>query len=143
MGRVTVGRALLTLTALYGGVGPFVADWGRSHLHNQAWTPHARFHDAQTMSLGAALGAVALAAVWAPGRWTTTRLRLAAGAASLYCATRLSASAFPGVALADPPAHPGRVGPQTLLAVAVLALNGVALLLERRQVTTGGTAAAR
>ena len=85
------------------------------------------------MSLGAALCATALAATWAKGPWTKGRLGVAAGAASMYWATQPSAAAYPGVAMVDPPAPSSRKGPQTVVAAGALALNAVAVLLERQR----------
>jgi hypothetical protein len=132
MPRVTVGKVLLTVTALYAGVGPYVFDWNKTHIHNPDWPPHAKFHNAQTMGLGAGLCAAALTAIWGPGPWSKGRLQVSVGAASMYWATQLSASAYPGVAMMDPPATTSRKGPQTYVAAAALVLNVVALVLERR-----------
>lgn len=50
------GRSVLRVAAALTAVGGFAADWNRTHLFNPAWPPHARFHDAQTISLSALLG---------------------------------------------------------------------------------------
>jgi hypothetical protein len=57
---VTVGRKVLRTIAVMTAVGGFVVDWNRTHLFNPSWPPHARFHDAMTISLGALLGGSAL-----------------------------------------------------------------------------------
>ncbi|MDM7892228.1 DUF6640 family protein [Curtobacterium caseinilyticum] len=134
MTKASLGKVLLTVTAVYAGAGPFVFDWNRTHIHNPDWPPHAKFHNAQTMSLGAALSAAALTAIWGNGRWNRNRLTVAATAASLYWGTQLTASAYPGVAMADPPAKTSRQGPQTYVAAAALAVNGVAAILEHRRI---------
>ena len=131
--RVSTGRVLLTVTALFAGIGPFAFDWNETHIYNPGWPPHAKFHNAQTMSLGAALCATAVGTLWAPGPWTRGRLGVAAGAASMYWATQLSAAAYPGVAMIDPPAPPSRKGPQTFVAAAALTANVFAVLLERKR----------
>ena len=51
------GRRVLSSVAALTAVGGFLADWNRTHLFNPDWPPHARFHDAQTILLGALLGA--------------------------------------------------------------------------------------
>ncbi|MDQ0771713.1 hypothetical protein QF026_000179 [Streptomyces aurantiacus] len=137
MPKITTGKILLTATALWGGVGSYVFDWNETHIHNPKWPPHAKFHNAQTMSMGAALSGAALAAIWGRGAWTTGRLQVVAGAASMYWVTQLSASAYPGVAMADPPAPSSRKGPQTAVATTALTLNLVAVLLERRRCLGG------
>jgi hypothetical protein len=54
------GRALLRSVAALTAAGGFAADWNRTHLFNPAWPPHAKFHDAQTIALGALLGGAGL-----------------------------------------------------------------------------------
>jgi hypothetical protein len=58
--RICKGRLLLTSEAALTAVGGFLADWNRTHLFNPNWTPHAKFHDAQTILLGSILGASGL-----------------------------------------------------------------------------------
>lgn len=57
---MTVGRRVLRTIAAMTAVGGFAADWNRTHLFNAAWPPHARFHDAMTITLGTCLGGSAL-----------------------------------------------------------------------------------
>jgi hypothetical protein len=57
---VTVGRKILRTIAVMTAVGGFVVDWNRTHLFNPSWPPHARFHDAMTITLGTFLGGSAL-----------------------------------------------------------------------------------
>ncbi|KAK7548737.1 hypothetical protein IWX49DRAFT_552388 [Phyllosticta citricarpa] len=54
------GRILLTLVALMTSTACFIADWNESHIYNHTWPGHAKFHNAQTMSMGALLGVAAL-----------------------------------------------------------------------------------
>jgi hypothetical protein len=51
---------MLRLGAGLTAVGGFAADWNRTHLFNPAWTPHAKFHDALTISVGGLLGCTSL-----------------------------------------------------------------------------------
>ena len=55
MNRATAGRSLLTLNAAVVLVGGFIADMGPTHMRNPRWPPHAKFHNAQTIGLGALL----------------------------------------------------------------------------------------
>ncbi|MEU6680282.1 DUF6640 family protein [Streptomyces sp. NPDC046853] len=131
MAVITPGRVLLTLSSLSTMCGAYIADWNDTHIYNPNWPPHAKFHNAQTMSLGAALGATGLCALWGRGdSRSQERLNLAAGAASLYWVTQLSAIAYPGTAFMDPPK---KGAPQAFLAGTTLALNGLAYALERRR----------
>ncbi|MCX4825220.1 acetyltransferase [Streptomyces sp. NBC_01142] len=132
MPKISTGRVLLTLAALATMSLAYVADWNETHIYNPDWTSHAKFHNAQTMSVGAALGLVGLYALWmGRGAWSHSRLQLATGAASLYWITQLSAIFYPGTALVDPP---GTFAPQPALAGAILALNTLAYVLESRRI---------
>lgn len=135
MPEISTGRALLTVTSLTTMCGCYLADWNETHIHNPDWPPHAKFHNAQTMSFGAALGAVGLWALWGHRRGGEHGLRLATGAASLYWITQMSALLYPDTKLADPPRPPGK---QPVVAGACLALNALAYGLERRRTRRRG-----
>ncbi|GLY34205.1 hypothetical protein Amsp01_002290 [Amycolatopsis sp. NBRC 101858] len=96
------GKVLISLSAVGTMIGSYVADWNETHIHNPAWPPHAKFHNAQTMSMGTALGLAALYHLWKPGR-SRESLDSAAVIASLYGLTQLSAALYPGTASVDPP----------------------------------------
>lgn len=104
-------RVLASAVALLTMVLPFVADWNETHLHNPAWTGHAKFHSAHTMAMGAALGLLGLALVWRRGGFVVGLLVLA-----IYWVTQAAAVAFPGTTLIDPEfaARMPRVGGVTL-----------------------------
>jgi len=57
MNRVLAGRSLLTANAVVVMLGGFIADMGKTHMRNPRWPPHAKFHNAQTIGLGALLAA--------------------------------------------------------------------------------------
>jgi hypothetical protein len=155
MNRITVGRTLLSLTAAWSAVGSYVFDWNDTHIHNPEWTPHAKFHNAQSMSMGVFMGAPALYALWGPGPWDGRALRVATLAASGYWITQLSAVLYPGTALFDyerkpqgapgnafrqddspagPSGSPPRVcGPQPVVSCVALLVNLVGFGLERRR----------
>lgn len=131
MPKPTLSRVVLSVTALYGGVGAYIADWNETHISNPNWPPHAKFHNAQTMSLGAGLALTSLAVIWARGRWTGRRLGIATAVSALYPATQLSALAYPGTALVDRPDD--RRGPQGFIAAGLLALDLAAVLIDTRR----------
>lgn len=95
----TPGRALLTLSSIGLIISPYIADWNVTHVLNPNWPPHARFHNGQTMSLGAALGLLTLYYTW---RSYTTRECEKQGTVtaillgSLYWASAFSAILYPG-----------------------------------------------
>src|SRR3954465_12782308 len=96
------GKVLISLSAVGTMVGAYAADWNETHIYNPTWPPHAKFHNAQTMSMGAALSLVALYHLWKPGRSRESRGRRG-------CRTGLSgpphppAVLYPGTASVDPP----------------------------------------
>lgn len=97
------GRLLLSLVAVFTAVSPFLADWNATHIYNPRWPPHALFHNAQTMTLGALLGIATLAFTWL-GSSQPPRVALVAAAvfASLYWISQGIAFGFPGVGWTDP-----------------------------------------
>ena len=113
-------------------IGSYVADWNKTHIHNPTWPPHAKFHNAQTMSMGAGLSLVALYQLWKPGR-SRESLESAAIIASLYGLTQLSAVLYPGTASVDPPREDN--WPQLKYTLPSLGLVLVGYLIERPRLT--------
>ncbi len=160
MNTVSTGKVLLSLSGLWAAAGSYIFDWNETHIYNPEWPPHAKFHNAQTMSTGAALASAGLYATWLHrGPWTRGRLLVSTTFASLYWLTQLSAIVYPGTALLDhprpvpgsghpetagqpspvpaaAPAMPPKVrGPQTIIACVGLAINALGYGLERRRLT--------
>lgn len=138
---------LLRAVAGFTAVGGFAADWNRTHLFNPAWPPHARFHDAMTISLGALLGGTSLYAL----RAGSDRRDLVVGAAApaLFWAAMASAFAYPGTAglQSEFPQLVPRIRSvwidERFAAAAMLALSGTGYVLEtsarRRRAGSSGT----
>ncbi|MEH2412487.1 DUF6640 family protein [Nostoc sp.] len=100
--RWTIGKILISLVAIFTGVSPYLADWNITHIYNPAWTPHAKFHNAQTMVLGAMLGFLAIYCLWfRQGITKKQKLNEATVLTSLYWLAQLPAILFPGTALVD------------------------------------------
>lgn len=145
------GQLALTLVALMTSLGPFIADFNESHVYNPRWMPHAKFHNGQTMSMGALLGLLTLVYTWgdAAPPLRRERLRFAVVLASLYWVTQLMAWFYPGALAVDPPGdvsalvagggagadggQPGRF-PQFWISGAGLSLTGLGWWLETRRV---------
>ncbi|KAG8532060.1 uncharacterized protein KY384_003697 [Bacidia gigantensis] len=103
MPAITPGRICLTLTGLATAIGPYVADWNKTHVKNPKWPPHAKFHNGQTMSTGLCLGLLTIYYTWQPYTAATAfSLRTAAIFGSLYGATALSGILYPGALAIDP-----------------------------------------
>ena len=99
VGRISLGKILISASAVFAGVGPYLADWNETHIYNPTWPPHAKFHNAQTMSLGAGWPE----AVWAePPAAPVVRAadrktrRSRGGMAQGYRAGGAKATGFPG-----------------------------------------------
>lgn len=122
MSRITAARVCLTLNALVTAIGSFAADWSETHVFNPKWTPHAKFHNGQTMSMGALLGLATLYYAWrpdpAPGRES---IKTAAIFSSLYYISGISAVFYPGALAIDPEFGEGH--PQLYIFGANLALS--------------------
>ena len=110
---ITLGRILISFSALGISLGAFVFDYDETHVLNPRWPPHARFHNGQTMSLGVMLAAAGLYCLWRPkpptsGSRTGGRdlerddLITSAIIGSMYTAAGLTAIWYPGTAWTDP-----------------------------------------
>jgi hypothetical protein len=103
-----------------------------SHIYHTAWPPHAKFHNAQTMSMGVALGLVTLYYLWKPNQ-TRASLATAAVVASVYGLTQLSVAFYPGISSVDPPGK--NTWPQLWTTLPSLGFVLAGYLIERRRVT--------
>ncbi|MFO0578027.1 MAG: DUF6640 family protein [Polyangia bacterium] len=140
---MTIGRIILSLVAVFTGIGAYVADWNATHIYNPNWPPHAKFHNAQTMVLASVSAAVSL---WlllgrSEARGRLFRLDMASLFASLYWVCLLPGIFFPGTAFYDAdlggyhrmPSIGGFELNQAYGAVFFLILIGIANRLERRR----------
>lgn len=101
--RQTIGKLLISLVAVFTAVSPYLADWNVTHIYNPAWPPHAKFHNAQTMVLGALLGVLSIYCLWLRKEIPEKqKLNEATVLASLYWLAQIPAAFFPGTALTDP-----------------------------------------
>ena len=132
--RFGAGKVLISLVAVETAVGPYLADWNETHIHNPTWPPHAKFHNGQTMSMGASLAAMTLWQLWrAHGSPAAARQALdsASLAASMYWLTATSALAYPGAKAVDPPGT--ATFPQWKFVLPSLLLVAAGYTLERRR----------
>ena len=63
----TVGLVAMSIAIVQYGAVPLLADLNSTHAKNPRWTSHARFHVVTQALTGAAVAALALYALWAPG----------------------------------------------------------------------------
>ncbi|MDF0529692.1 hypothetical protein P0W64_04215 [Tsukamurella sp. 8F] len=135
-----VSRALTAAAAFATMVGAPLADLvipatAAQHLRNDAWPPHAKFHDAQYIVMSVLLGATALTLTARRGGSTRTQMRTACALVATPWVGLLAAPLFPGTAVQDPgfdnPTVAG-LHPQVLLALILLVLLSGALVADRR-----------
>ena len=130
--KFPLGKVLISLSAAGTLIGSYVADWNETHIHNPTWPPHAKFHNAQTMSMGVALSLATLYHLWKPGR-SRASLDSAAMIASMYGVTQLSARFYPETASVDPPRED--TWPQLKYTLPSLGMVLLGYLTERYRIT--------
>jgi hypothetical protein len=101
--KALLGRLIISLVAIFTAVTPYLADWNATHIFNPRWTPHAKFHNAQTMAFAAVLGVLAMVYVWRRSQTGDDRSNIVVGGilAGLYWVTQGMAHFYPGVAYID------------------------------------------
>jgi hypothetical protein len=100
--KLNTGRVILSIIAVGTVVSPFLADWNATHIYNPLWTPHAKFHNAQTMAMAVLLGLAALFYTWRKSDNLRASLLPAWLFAGFYWISQTLAFVFPGVAWTDP-----------------------------------------
>ena len=133
-GRV-LGRGLLTLANVITAAAPLAADWNDSHIFNERWPAHARFHGVTALATTTALSSVNVWSVWSGERDQTAARFFAAAVPVAYWAPFFLAPLVPGTAVDDPPHTVKRVAgvPMNLLgAAATVATAAAGWLIDRR-----------
>lgn len=97
-----IAFGLLTAVAIFTMFGGYAADWNETHVFNPNWPPHAKYHNAQTMSLGTLLGAAGLFFTWRRAGDAFTNLLAANLFLAIIWFSQIMAFLFPGVAWTDP-----------------------------------------
>jgi hypothetical protein len=135
-----VGKLLVSSAALLPAVGAFMADWNTTHVYNPTWPPHAKFHNAQTITLAVEAAGLSLWQLWGPGQESLSRLRWATLCAGLFWLTQAPAIFFPGTAFVDPdnPTQPTSlagipINQVTALAAILLPLLAAGYAMEARR----------
>jgi hypothetical protein len=123
-----LGRSLLTLANVITAAAPLAADWNDSHIFNERWPAHARFHGVTALAMSTALSSANIWSVWS-GESDQTRARFFAAAVPVaYWAPFLLAPLVPGAAVDDPPNPVQRVAgvPISLLGAAATTATAAA-----------------
>ena len=101
--NVTFPKAVITLIALFTAITPYLADFNDTHVYNQYWPGHARFHNGQTMTLGLLSGLIALYFLWIRTASTALEnLKMTCLFSALYWLAMLPAILYPGATFSDP-----------------------------------------
>ena len=129
------GRGLLTLANLITAAAPVRADWNDSHVFNQRWPSHARFHAVVALTMTSALASLNLWSLWSGSTDRRTGRLFAAAVPVGYWAPFFLAPLVRGTGLDDPPHRVPRIAgvPISLLGAGATTLTAVAgWVLDRR-----------
>jgi hypothetical protein len=96
-----IGRSIITVVALLTGSLAYFADWNETHIYNPHWTPHAKFHNAQTIVMATISALLSLWFLWRKGEDKLLRLNVASIFACFYWICLLPSILFPGTAFYD------------------------------------------
>ncbi|MFE1592782.1 DUF6640 family protein [Nocardia sp. NPDC058705] len=137
---ISAPRILAVLVAIVTVFGALLADFvipasAAEHMRNDAWPPHAKFHDAQYIAMSILLGGLALSLLIRHGGAKRSQLWTACAILATPWLGLMAAILFPGTAIHDPEfAHATIIGlhPQVLLAVILLAMLAAAAALTAR-----------
>jgi hypothetical protein len=89
------GRGLLNLANLITAVAPVAADWNDSHIFNQRWPSHARFHGVVALAMTSSLASLNLWSLWSDATDRRTSRLFAAAVPVGYWAPFLVAPLVP------------------------------------------------
>jgi hypothetical protein len=104
-----IGRLLLTVADFATILAPLAADWNDSHVFNERWPSHARFHGAVGLGTPVALGSFALWHLWRSSDQRTLGRSVAAAVPISYWGSFFPALLIRGTGVDDPPHPVGRI----------------------------------
>jgi hypothetical protein len=134
-GDRVLGRSLLTLANAVTAAVPLAADWNDSHIFNEHWPGHARFHGVTALTMSTTLSSANIWSLWSGEPGQATSRFFAAAVPIAYWAPFFLAPLVPGTAVDDPPHPVQRVAgvPISLLgAAATTATAAAGWLIDRR-----------
>jgi hypothetical protein len=132
-------RILFSLSALGLAVGAHMADFfSNTHIFNDHWPPHAKFHTGQTLSMSILLGVMSVFFARRKAADKKTTVYAAAGFAALYWITQATAILYPNTAFYDPEfvtanSFPLGLPGQAYFEIGFLAVIGLASWLALRK----------
>jgi hypothetical protein len=134
--RRETGRALLTLANVITVGMPIATDWNESHVFNERWPSHARFHGAVSVAMTSALGGLNVWSLWSGTTDQRTSRLFAAAIPLAYWGGFFLAPLIRGTGVDDPPHPVPRIGgvPANLAGAAATTVTAVAgWLIDRRR----------
>jgi Family of unknown function (DUF6640) len=103
------GRLLLSVADVATILGPVLADWNGSHVFNEDWPSHARFHGAVGLGTPVALACFALWHLWRSSDESSLARTVAAAVPISYWGSFFPALLVRGTGVDDPPHPVGRI----------------------------------
>lgn len=98
-----ISRILFTVSAIGLFVGSHIADYlAPTHIFNDRWPPHAKFHTGQTLSMSFFLAVLTIFFAWRKSSDLRSSIYATAGFAAVYWITQGTAIIYPGTAFIDP-----------------------------------------
>ena len=125
-----ISRILFTLSAIGLTAGAHAADLSPSHLYNDRWPPHAKFHTGQTLSMSVLLSLLTIFFAWRKTSDQREAVLATAGFAATYWITQATAISYPSTDFYDPefrPAHRSKLGLPTQAYFELGFLSSIAL----------------
>ena len=103
------GRLLLTVADIATVLAPLMADWNGSHIFNERWPSHARFHGVVGVGTPVALGLFALWHLWKNPGERGLGSAIAAAVSISYWGSFFPALPVPDTGVDDSPHPVGRI----------------------------------
>jgi hypothetical protein len=127
-------RKIMAASSILFASAAYLADWSHTHVLNPRWPPHAKFHNGQTMSIGAMNAALVVYLLSRRANSSETEKSLVFVAAVVGSSTALaglSAILYPGTAWTDPEFDTGAlIAPQAYVFVGHLMFTWAGYMLE-------------
>lgn len=133
------GRVLITFVLVSDAIVSTVVDWNATHLFNQEWTAHARFHDASFLNLLCGISIVGIWLVWRQSKEPEVGIKVASLIPVIYrIAFFYITWVIPGTSLNALPEPPPSVGGipiygNVIAAAVSIALSALGYRLFRRE----------
>lgn len=131
-GGPLAARIIVSGVAVFTAVAAHIADWSASHLFNESWPPHAKFHNGQTLAFSVLACLACLWFSWRRQGDERTNALAAIVLASLYWITQAAAILYPGSfdsEFDDPALYLAGLPIQGVIQIVALILLGIAAWL--------------